>query len=1211
MSASAPSPPLVPSSGSPRPASEGPAWSHPRYVLFEPLGQGGMGEVYRARDRLSGAWVALKRIRLQRDTPTESAAVAASPPEETLPPETGMSRLDARISDLHSSGRGTKEVTPIKPHLRSQVSPSRYALLDTHFSSNQQPLALSLAQEFRTLASLRHQHIVSVFDYGFDEAEQPFFTMELVSPAEPFLHSCRGRDLAGRIRLLLDVLQALSYLHRRGVLHCDLKPSNVLFSAGRVVVLDFGLATLRSLSALGQGELSGTLHYMAPELFLGRPPSEASDLYAFGVMATQVLTGRRPIEAERSEVFVSRVLSAEPDIDSSELPRPLRRVLERLLVREPQARLADAAQAARELAAAAGLALPSETAELRESYLQAASFVGRDSELATLRAALKKAERGEGGLWLIGGESGVGKSRLLEELRTQALVRGAHVERGQATSGAHAGYEIFREALRSLALSLPLSPLEESTLLSIVPELPSLRGHDIAPPPELEPLAAHARLQSVLCDVLLRPSTPTVLILEDLHWAAADSRELLRRLLPALAERPLLILASYRDDECPQLPSELPGAQLLPLSRLNARGTSELISSMLGVIGQRADLVLWLRQQTEGNPFFLVEIVRALAEEAGSLSSIDLANLQRQNLPRGLGAVVARRLARLPAWALPALRQAAVIGRRIDRELMRELMAVSDAELDRWLAVCAEAAVLDVQNEHWQFAHDKLREGVLAALTAAEGHSLHRQVADAILHIRPPSGEVAAVLAFHLQQADEPMRAHGYALQAGEAAILRGALREAEELLLQAQQLEARAQASLLLQARLRRLRGLTQLALGRIDDCMRTTEDGLQRVGLPLPVSSLQLGLSLGRSLLTQAAHRLDDQLPPPARLSRRLDPTLSRELLREAQSLFATHAEVALYLFSDQRLLYCSLAAANLADQLADVHQQIITYSALAYTAGMVSLPALSALYLQKADALRQQQRGTGAEFKFLRLRGSLSISRGRFRLAEEDLERASQIAKDIGDTYSRLVALQQILWCRSFSGTLDRADDVLSIFVQLADGEGHPQFAARARVLEAQRRLLGGQPAEAQRILDAALPQIRATRDLTFELQAVQLHARAALQQEQWETARADSDVLISIFSDTPVLNYGVLEAAYGLVDVSLALLQRAQPLLRAQRRRRLLRALAVLERLAKHHPIARPQLLRARAGLLRFEGAERQAQALQDEAQRLSAVLGEGR
>lgn len=1202
-------PPLPPAAPQSAPARDA-AWTHPRYVLFEQLGSGGMGQVYRAKDRLTDTWVALKRVNLLPSRPAPPPISRTTSVEETLPPQTGMSQIDERIAGPRSPYSITQDATFL-PH-EQPLRPSTILTSDTISSLSLSPLSLALAREFRTLASLRHPNIVSVFDYGFESPEQPFFTMELLTGAEPFLRVCRGRDVVGRVRLLIEVLAALAYLHRRGILHRDLKPGNVLFCEERVVVLDFGLSTLRSMTQGGSAELSGTLHYMAPELLVGQAASEASDLYAFGVMATQVLTGKRPFDADQSELLIARVLNDEPSLPMHGLSAAILRVLEQLLARNPAQRLSDATQAARALAQAADIALPDETAQVRESYLQAADFVGRDQELGVLRSALHQAQRGHGGLWLIGGESGVGKSRLLDELRTLALVRGAHVDRGQAVTETGSAYQVFLDALHSAALSVPLSPLEEGTLARVLPDLPTLLEKDIAPPPELDAAAARARLQAVLCDLLLRRSEPTVLILEDLHWAAPESRELLARLLPHLDKKPLLILASYRDDECPQLPDELPGAQTLALQRLGPRGTAELIESMLGAAGQRPDLVQWLSEQTEGNPFFLVEILRALAEEAGSLTRIglvsDMASGHSAGLRGGMALVVRRRLSRLPSWALPAVQQAAIAGRRIDRALMRALMSASEAELDRWLAACADAAVLDVQNEHWQFSHDKLREGVLASLRAEQTQALHRDVALGIERSRPLSGDVAAALAFHYQHGGEPARAFHFALLASDAATQRGALREALSLLRQAQSLESLATPLRLARVRLRRLLGTTLLGLGHIDECMQITEDGLALLDQPLPVSSRQLAFGLLENLALQAALRVNDVLPGPHRLPLGAD-SLSPDEGREALSLLVTHAEVALYLFSDRRLFFCSLALANLADRLDDVPQRITSYGALAYTSSTFGLSHIADLYLSKAAALRETVRGTAADYKFLRLRSSLLISRGQLAEAELDLRQADAIAQAVFDSTSRLVALQQLVWIAIFRDQLRDGSPALQALVQVAEREGHGQFIPRARISQAQVLQQRGQHREAVNVLDAALIAVRERRDLTFELQALQLHARSNLALGQIEAARADCDVLLSIFSSSPIFNYGVLPAAVGLVEVCFGLLERAQPLLRAQRRAQLDRALAVLKRMARHHRIAQPSWLRAQARLLRRSGAPtHQADALEQQAAQQAKAMG---
>src|SRR5262249_42494050 len=145
-------------------------------------------------------------------------------------------------------------------------------------------LRLTLAREFRVLASLRHPNIISVLDYGFDDDLSPYFTMELLEGAESIMKAGASLSTDGKIDLLAQTLQALAYLHRRGVIHRDLKPGNVMVVGGRVKVLDFGVSTLRARDGEGGRVLVGTLPYMAPELLLGEAASEASDLYAIGTI---------------------------------------------------------------------------------------------------------------------------------------------------------------------------------------------------------------------------------------------------------------------------------------------------------------------------------------------------------------------------------------------------------------------------------------------------------------------------------------------------------------------------------------------------------------------------------------------------------------------------------------------------------------------------------------------------------------------------------------------------------------------------------------------------------------------------------------------------------------------------------------------------------------------------------------------------------------
>src|SRR5207249_2506937 len=159
-----------------------------RYRLVKELGHGGMGAVFQAVDTLTGQEVALKRVYVK---PAE-----------------------LRFASFHEA------------------------------TTNGFDLRVALAQEFRVMASLRHPNIASVLDYGFDDEGQPYITMELLKNAQtPFRATWKSEK--DKVNFLIQILQALAYLHRRGIIHRDLKPGNILVVKGQVKVLDFGLSVVR------------------------------------------------------------------------------------------------------------------------------------------------------------------------------------------------------------------------------------------------------------------------------------------------------------------------------------------------------------------------------------------------------------------------------------------------------------------------------------------------------------------------------------------------------------------------------------------------------------------------------------------------------------------------------------------------------------------------------------------------------------------------------------------------------------------------------------------------------------------------------------------------------------------------------------------------------------------------------------------------------
>ena len=750
-----------------------------RYILNDILGQGGMGIVYDAVDRLSGHKVALKQV----------------------------------------------------------LAPLGAITVDSTESDNEQ---IALAREFQTLASLRHPHIINVLDYGFHKESSnqrlyPYFTMTLLHDALHILQASRHLSNEGKLYLIIQVLQALEYLHKRGIVHHDLKPSNILVFNEQVKLLDFGLA-IKPGESMGT---QGTLPYMAPELLEGNAATVASDLYAVGIIAYEIFIGRHPynvrdlhslltdilrtppnvlplekvrfddapgiikpeiysefdttkIIATRQDVeeFLTEVFNlpqqrSEKPLQKTSVPRSsLARIIFRLLAKDPNARYDSAQAVIQDFNALLPEPFILETPEIRESYLQASSFVGRTEEQHLLTEALHNLDKTQGSAWLIGGESGVGKSRLIDELRISAMVDGALVLVGQAVKGGGVPYQVWRNIMRRLCLMVELTELEARVIKPLVSDIERLLENEVDDPPELNSNETKMRLITTITTIIKRYADPLVLILEDLQWAN-ESLEILTAVLDVCDENSLVIIGSFRDDERPNLPEELPQMEFIKLDRLTYDEIAELSEAMLGALGTQDRILQLLKNETEGNVFFLVETVRALAEEAGQLSKIATIELPSTIFARGIRDIVERRLSGIGAEYQIILQLASIMGREINLTLLEHVIQhYADYEikdLNKWLDVCSSAAIIEVSDQVWRFSNDKIRQGIMEQISESDGRQFHKRVATAIEDLHEDLSDYAVTLAYHWHLAGDPYKEMEYTSLAGNSALGRGALVDASK----------------------------------------------------------------------------------------------------------------------------------------------------------------------------------------------------------------------------------------------------------------------------------------------------------------------------------------------------------------------------------------------------------------------------------------------
>ena len=429
------------------------------------------------------------------------------------------------------------------------------------------------------------------------------------------------------------------------------------------------------------------------------------------------------------------------------------------------------------------------------------AFVGRVPELTALIEAFDDARAGGATTALVGGEAGVGKSRLVRELGAHARRNGARVLVGHCLDLEEGGlpYAPFVDILRTLGRDLP--PDEGGATIG------PLRAALGSPPADTSPAAApaatpatdpfgRARVFELLLSLLdrLTAQGPVLLVIEDIHWADRSTDDLITLLSTGARHLPLMLAATYRTDEggrrrrLQDLLAELTrrGAAQVRLRRLDRGEVVELASALLGS-PPTAELAAGIADRSDGNPLFVEELVAAIAGDPAA------------PMPPHLRDAVLSRVGRMPPDAAATLRACAVGGRQVEHDLLARVIELAgtggaDEELADRLRACVDHQLLIVDNElgGYRFRHALVHEAVLDEVLPGELARLHRAYAQALVADVPGDagpasrsdvGDRWARLAHHWSAAGDYDAALGAAVRAGFAAERAVAVPEAHRYL--------------------------------------------------------------------------------------------------------------------------------------------------------------------------------------------------------------------------------------------------------------------------------------------------------------------------------------------------------------------------------------------------------------------------------------------
>ena len=677
-----------------------------------------------------------------------------------------------------------------------------------------------IRREAQTMAQFGAQsNIVTVYDYG-EEDGTPFIVCEYVPGGElrEELAAAAGPlRLERALEVAIDICRALSFAHRRDIVHRDVKPGNIwLAEDGSAKLGDFGVALGSDRTRLTMtGAIVGSPAYMAPEQAQGQAVDARSDLYSLGCVLYELLTGRRPFTGEDAMSVISQHVHVPPPPPSHhnpQVPRRLERLVLKLLAKNKEERPSSAGDALADLEqlTPAVLAQTEPPAVLQPLHrLAGAPFVGRQQELAALKAALEETLVGKGSLQVVAGEAGIGKTRLARELMLYAQLRGAKVLVGRCTEAEGSlPYLPFVEALGTLVGEEEKEDLQERLgedapiVAKLLPRI-AARLRDLPEAPQLPPESERYTLFQAVAALLrgVADESGLLLVLEDLHWADKASLLLLQHLARELQGSRLLVVGLYRDVEVdPKHPLSEVLADLRRdhlYERIALGGLPQVdVRALVTAIGEQEmpdELARALYEETEGNPFFVEEILRHLVQEgilhrsdAGWISDLSIAEMR---LPEGVKDAIGRRLDRLSDDCHLLLRQGAVLGRQFRHDLLARVSEKGDEELLDLVEEALAALVLEEtpgREVAYSFTHALTRQCLLEELSVARRGRLHLRTAGAIEATHPSAlEEHAAELAHHLYEAGaaaDPAKVVYYLTLAGEQALAAVAYEEGARL---------------------------------------------------------------------------------------------------------------------------------------------------------------------------------------------------------------------------------------------------------------------------------------------------------------------------------------------------------------------------------------------------------------------------------------------
>ena len=813
-----------------------------------------------------------------------------------------------------------------------------------------------------------------------------------------------------------------------------------------------------------------------------------------------------------------------------------------------------------------------EPLDVRQERGIVSDIIGRDRELAALEGCVERLEQGQGGVAVIFGEPGLGKSRLVEELRRRTAGRDVRLLEGRAIPfGSAISYWPFVEIVRRDAgineedgedeswrkLEHRVSALFPDDADNVVPYLGALslglrdEFADRVRDQESDALGGEIFRAALRLFERLAAEQPLVLVFEDWHWADASSVALLKHLFPLVERSPLLICCATRPGSAGPTPQpdertedEWPASTTrVVLAPLSTGESAQLVCNLLELDELSAPLREALHDRTEGNPFFIEEVVRTLID-IGAIARDDATGGWEARvavaeigiaLPDTLVGVIMARVDRLDEELKEVLRLSAVIGRTFYDRVLRAV-ASEIGDLDR---IVAELIGLDLIQEssvapelEYAFKHAVIRDVVYDSILLRRRAELHRRVGDCIETLfEGRLEEVFSLLAYHFAKAEDGERALDYLLKAGDYAAAMASDTEALTHYRQAHdQFLSVFGASWkpLQRAQLERKMGEAFSRRSVHGEADKAFQQSLDELGSPYPEPGPDSRMPIRRAIVAQVLRQIGHRLLPVLAVRKPMD--RADPIVEERAANY--HSMSWMHYFTDREMMCLdAILQLNVSERSGYALGMARGYDGLGIICDVIPLSPVAGYYHRRAIELSQELGNRGAiGLAYLGLCAHEQCVLGHWDDAVGHAEQAAEAFREAGDLRGWGVARRMLSGFLAYRGELSRSVGVAREIVRVARDTGHKQVLGWGLQGLGQALLRTGELAEARACIEECLPILAEVPDHRARVMAMGDLAQCWLEEGEVGEALARLEEARGLiaehglrgFSCTPVLN-----------------------------------------------------------------------------------------